>query len=100
MSGLSIDDKARHFTRLSQAIARLDKARERVRREQDVLDQIVAELVSSKPMAETWYLHPGDLTPAEVQAGASLTELQLHRCLERYRQRFSDKPAAKKRRRS
>lgn len=85
MTQLSPAEQTQQFERIARQQDRVEKAKEAVKRQQAVLDLIVAELVSAKPESKTWYLHPGPMTPDQVQGAAGLTELGLDKTMERYR---------------
>lgn len=96
MTPLTGEGQTQAFGRIVRQQERVDKAREALKRQLQTLDMVVAELVSSEPESTTWYLHPGDLSPSQVQGAAGLTELGLHKTMERYRGARKAKPAAKK----
>ena len=73
--------------RIGAQLARRDDAIKRLRRENERLDLIVAESVSAQPASPAWYLSAGILTPAQAQSAASLTDLGLHKLMERHRRR-------------
>lgn len=95
-------DKAKLFDKLSTAHGRVTAAELRLQRARDERARLVATYVSSKPERVDWYLHPGELTHAEVIKFAGLTENELHKLMQRYvaTARKEAKPKARKRRTS
>lgn len=85
--GMMVPLKTTPFERVANQLTRVDQARKALTRHELELERLVAELVSAKPESPTWYLHPGELTPAEAMGAASLTELQLDRLMARQRAR-------------
>ena len=92
------DEKAAAALRIGAQLARRDAAVQRLRRENDRLDLIVADSVSAEPTSPAWYLSAGILTHAQAQSAASLTDLGLHKLMERYRHRSAAPKPARRRR--
>jgi hypothetical protein len=60
---------------------------QRLRRENERLDLIFAASVRAEPMPPAWHLSAGILTHAQAQSATSLTDLGLHKRMERHRHR-------------
>ena len=87
------------FELIAAAASRQADAATRALRERDKVDELVVRGVTSEPHSQTWYLHPGPMTPVEVMRAAALSESGLHRAVARW-QRANPKPAPAKKRRS
>lgn len=91
-------DKAKLYDVLSDSASRVNAAEVALARRRQEHAAKVARLVSSKPERVDWYLHPGDLTHAEVMRYAALTQSELHRLMQRHGATArKEKPGAAKR---
>lgn len=82
------------FEHVAAQAARVAAAKDKLRREEERLDDVVANAVSSKPDSRTWYASPGTLTQAKAREAADMTELALDRALGRYRAAVAAKAKA------
>lgn len=83
-------EKERHQAIVHEKSLKLERAKVRVAKLQEELDDAIAAAVTTEPTSVTWYTKPGPLTIEEVQGPADLTELQVHRTLERVRPRAKE----------
>ncbi len=70
---------------LTEARARVERAKASYARARVDLDKLVARTISAEPTRVNWYDYPGALARREVADAAKVSPVQLQRLMERYR---------------
>jgi hypothetical protein len=81
------DDYRQALAALREEKRKLNKMKERVKKQQTRFDKAVALAVSSRPGVEEWYAYAGPLYQMDVKEALGLKSDDLHALMKRYRKR-------------
>lgn len=90
MTAPNAKDVERVFSIVHDQALKVERAEERLRKERERLEDRIAEAVTTEPTSVTWYAHPGTLTLEQAAGASMLTELGVHRAMERQRPRAKE----------
>lgn len=83
---LRIQNDQRKIARaIANERAKLDRMAARVKKQKARFEKLVALSISSAPHREDWYVHAGPMPREQVRVAAGLTNVAVHRLMERYR---------------